>query len=278
MDRKDSGQVLLIVVLVMVVFLVIGLSVVSRSIFNVRTAVDEEKSQRAFSAAEAGVEQALKAIKSGNLNVGNCGGIICGQQLNSADSTTQILKTTVTQISSDQILLNNGNQVLKDDGYDIWLSNYPDYSNPGNYTLTLYWGDPSVADPCQNAALEVVVITGTKASPATSRFAYDPCTTRNGNGFTAVSAAPSGTATVGGKTFYFKQTLPAITSGILARVIPLYTSTPLAVVSGSNISLPVQGSQIKSTGVSGGTARQVTLFQGYPSLPSEFFPYILFSK
>lgn len=278
MNRKDSGQVLLIVVLVMVVFLVIGLSVVSRSIFNVRTAVDEEKSQRAFSAAEAGVEQALKAIKSGTLTVGNCGGVICGQQLNTSDTTTQILKTTVTQISSDQILLNNGNQVLKDDGYDIWLSNYPDYSNPGNYTLTLYWGDPSVSDTCQNAAIEVVIISGSKASPSTQRLAYDPCSTRNGNNFTAVFPASSGSATVLGKTFYFKQTLPAITSGLLMRVVPLYASSPLAVVSANSVSLPVQGSQISSTGVSGGTARQVTLFQGYPALPSEFFPYILFSK
>lgn len=276
MDLKtrdsERGQVLLVVVLVMVVFLVVGLSVASRSIFNVRTAVDEEKSQRAFSAAEAGIEQALKAIKNGQANSGFT---IANQQLNPGDSSTQILKTTVTQVSSDQILLNNANQVLKDDGYDIWLSNYPDYSSPGTFDLTLYWGNPGIS-VCNDAALEVVVLKGTRSAPTIQRLTYDPCSSRTpSNSF---SAPNGGQSVLLQKTFAYSQTLPHIVSGLIMRVIPLYAGSAIGVRSSNSISLPIQGSKISSTGVSGGTARQVSFFQGYPGLPTEFFPYILFSK
>ena len=62
--RKDSfgeqGQVLLIIVLVMVVALTVGLSLASRSLIQVRTTGEQAESQKAFSAAEAGIEQALQ--------------------------------------------------------------------------------------------------------------------------------------------------------------------------------------------------------------------------
>src|SRR5690242_8662448 len=56
----EAGQALLIVVLVMVIALTVGLSLASRSITNLRNSTDEANSQAAFSAAEAGVEQAVK--------------------------------------------------------------------------------------------------------------------------------------------------------------------------------------------------------------------------
>ncbi len=277
--RSDSGQALLIVVLIMVVFLTIGLSVVSRSIVNVKTASDQEKSQRAFSAAEAGIDEALQCIK----NSGSACGITSPQTVNPNGATAQIQKVTVSSITGNAILLNNGNQILKDDGYDLWLANSGsssttvDYSNPQNYNLTLYWGDPS-KDPCSNAALEVIVISGTKAAPTVQRFAYDGCLGRASNNFTQVSQGsfiPPGT----GKSFLFSQLLPStIIYGLLVRVVPLYFGSAVGVSSGapSNSVMSNQGQTIDSTGASGDTQRKVRLFQGYPQLSSEFFQYILF--
>ena len=54
-----SGQILILVLLVVVVVLAIGLSVASRNITNLRTATQSEQSQRAFGAAEGGVEKVL---------------------------------------------------------------------------------------------------------------------------------------------------------------------------------------------------------------------------
>src|SRR3989338_3351838 len=116
MRKNEKGQAFLIVVLVMVVALTVGLSVASRTVTNLRTTAEEENSQRAFSAAEAGIEKALKTGPiSSPLDLGN----------NASIESVQIVG-----VSGTEFLLNGGNPVLQDDGFDLWLSSYPDYTNP----------------------------------------------------------------------------------------------------------------------------------------------------
>jgi len=60
---KKEGQIALITLLIMVVILTVGLSVVSRSITDVGLSESKETGVRTFSAAEAGIEEALsKAV------------------------------------------------------------------------------------------------------------------------------------------------------------------------------------------------------------------------
>src|SRR3982751_5271728 len=58
---NEKGQALLIVVLVMVVALTVTLSVVSRSIVNLKTSTQQTDSQKVLAAAEAGVEQSIQS-------------------------------------------------------------------------------------------------------------------------------------------------------------------------------------------------------------------------
>jgi len=58
-NKKESGQALLIVLLGMAVILTLVLSIVSRSVTDISLTKKDEESLRAFSAAEAGVEQLL---------------------------------------------------------------------------------------------------------------------------------------------------------------------------------------------------------------------------
>lgn len=271
---KERGQALLIVVLVMVVSLTIGLSVASRSITNLRTSKEEESSQRAFSAAEAGVERAIKA---------NCQSLPCPTLASSFSENSSNYNAQTTYLSGTNFLVNGGNIISKNDGTDIWFVSHKadgtlDYSATWNGSLTLYWGsvsDVCDSDPAKNtaAALEIILIRGTKDSPVASRFGVDKCSSRAGsNKFDA----PGGGGTVGGKVFSSSYVINNITSGIVARIVPLYANTTLG-VSGGNNALPSQGKIINSTGESGTTSRKITVFQGYPSLPSEFFQYILFA-
>ncbi len=277
MKSKQRGQALLIVVLVMVVVLTVGLSVASRSIVNLRLTTEEQQSQRAFSAAEAGIDIALKgATPFPNQTLGN---------------NAIIKEVRVNSISGNSFLLNGGNPVIKDEGIDIWIADYPDYSNPKSMSFfTLYWGFSS--DNCSTslpAALEVIVISGSKASPTSERYAFDPCS--RGNNFTTAdtTGAPY---PLSDKTFPYRTKVTGskqdgrinINSGLIVRVIPLYANaviglskcTPSDKDNCPGQDLPSQGKQIESTGVSGETTRKVTLFQGYPSLPAEFFNHILF--
>ena len=266
MRNHERGQVLLIVVLVMTIALTIGLSLATRTITEVRTGTEQETSQRAFSAAEAGIEKALQE-SSGSI----------GDFENDAS-----YQTTVTAISGRDLLLNNGNPILKNDTGDVWLSTYPGYTNPWAGTvLTVYWGNST--NGCASPALEILVIKGSKTDPTVTHYPVDPCSARaTATGFEAISAAGG---TVLGKSFTFRKDINFILPsepGILMRIIPLYGSTIIGVracnVSGTACnSFPSQGKLITSVGTSDTTQRKIVGIQEHPKIPMQFFPYIIFS-
>src|SRR5258708_19008650 len=105
----QKGQALLIMVLVMVVMLTVGLSLASRTIFQTKTATEEADSQRAFDAAEAGIERILAAPT----------GIPLGSGISLGNSAT-IQQVAIQQLQGTQILVNNGNPVKQNEGNDIW--------------------------------------------------------------------------------------------------------------------------------------------------------------
>ncbi len=270
--NHQGGQALLIVVLVMVIALTVGLSIASKSITSFRNSTDTASSQKALSAAEAGIEQALKS----NTSI----------PITSISQDTKY-STEVNLVRGKTFLLNGSNPVLQSSGIDLWLTTYSSDSTklyqdpyPSSGSFTVYWGDSTVG--CNNAALEVVVIAGTKTSPVISRYAYDPCEARSGNGinrngFTTIASAQ---ASVAGRTFYYQATIPvgdggiAGGGGLIAKIVPLYLSAIMG-INGTN-DFPSQGSVITSVGSSGTTQRRVNVFQGYPETPAEYYLYNLF--
>lgn len=282
---NQRGQTLLIVVLIMVVVLTIALSVISRSIVTVRTSAEEEASQRAFAAAEAGIEQVLKT----------------GIQILSPKSVgdqSAIENVSVTDVSGTQFLTKNGAVVTKDVGIDIWLAAHNtddsiDFSTrwptgSSAQTITIYWGestDTCAANLSNTPALELILLTGTSINDVKAiRYAYDPCETRRSTGIAPVNnfAAPTSVTggTVSGKTFAYYTTLTISgtdpNKGLLIRAIPLYASTVIGVSAQS--ALPIQGKYINSVGTSGRTTRKISYFEGYAMLPPELFQYVLFAQ
>lgn len=157
----ERGQMLLVVVLTMIVALTVGLSVVSRTITGLKISKQNEESQRAFQAAEAGIE---RAIQSGNSSTNI-------PLDNNAKYTTSILSNLT---SGADFLLNGGEAVTQDTGVDLWLSDYPTYANQYGGTVTLFW-NPDTKTSCSPgngaktaAALEVSVISGSVTSPSST--------------------------------------------------------------------------------------------------------------
>lgn len=276
---SQKGQVLLIIVLVMVIALTVGLSLASRSIINLKNTTQEADSQKAFQAAEAGVEIALQKTSGPDVSIGK----------KTLDNNAVIEQVAIHPISGSSIILNNGNPLSQDEGLDLWLTNYPDYSgSPWTGQLYAYWGSKN---GCQDAAIEAIVISGsssTDPNATINRYVIDPCGTnsvdasQNRTGQNRFSPA-SGGGSVNGKAFNFSTNI-TVTNGILMRIIPLYSSTPVGVIGYRNGSpltaqaLPSQGRIITATGSYGSTQREVSFFQGYPLLPSEFFYSIFQSK
>lgn len=265
-SSAQKGQILLIVILVMVVTITVGLSVVSHSITTLRTSKEDQTSQLAFSAAEAGVE---KIISSGN------------QSLSGALTNNATYTTSITALSSpgSVFLVNNGSAVPKDDGADVWLSTYPTYASPFNGTLTVYWGQANEvcsSSPSTNTqvAIEIVTITGLVTAPVTTHYALDPCAARAAtNNF---STSMQGAATLSGVRFAHRFSINGMTNGLLMRIIPLYGSSIIG-ISGNGTALPAQGQVIESTGTSGQTKRKVSVTKGFPKLPVELYPSLIFS-
>lgn len=286
--RLQAGQTLLIIVLIMVVGLTVGLAVASRSIINVRTSTEEENSQRAFSAAEAGIEQALRigCITPTPPGTGTCNPVPIGTF---GDNMSSTFNTNITSLRGEELLLNGGNPVPKDEGIDVWLvehdsSGRPDYTNKLNSNnMTVHWGALSDtncnSDPLINnmAAIEAIVISGTVINPQTNRYVYDPCPGRRSENNFAPPASGGG-GTVSDVTFNYQKNIK-ITNGLVMRIIPIYASTPIGIdfPGESGKELPSQGNKIDSIGTSGLTKRKVTYYKGYPALPVEFFQYVLFS-
>lgn len=259
--KKQEGQVLLVVVLVMVVVLTIALSIAAQNIIHVRTTADEAASQKAFSAAEAGVEKGLASGKSSAL-----------PQSFSNNATIQSI--AINPVQKNSLALNNGGIVHKDEGIDVWLSNGDTtnggvlYKNPWSGTLTVYWGTQG---NCNDAAVEIIVISGSTNNPVIDHYAADGCPNRrSSNNFKAAG----GGSTIDGVAFQHSYQLPAITNGLIARIVPLYSDDKIGVNAAGN-PLPAQGNNISAVGTSAQTQRKITLFQGYQSVPTEFF-YTLF--
>ncbi|MBU2632351.1 hypothetical protein KKG52_01425 [Patescibacteria group bacterium] len=260
LKNKERGQTLLIVVLIMVIALTVGLSVATRSIVNLRTSTEEAASQKALAAAEAGIEQALST----------------NTPVSGVFSANIIYNTSSAEVKGDRFLLNAGNPLLKNDGVDLWLSDYSTneselYDNRRSGTVTIYWGED---DSCKNAALEIAVIEAGalpnwKNDAVIKKYAVDPCVARRSNNFDASVAGD----TILTKPLQHSYSI-TVSSGIVARIIPIYFDAVIGI--SSTVSLPSQGFEIESTGEAGGTERKVTVFKGYPRIPSEFFPYNLF--
>ena len=78
-----------------------------------------------------------------------------------------------------------------------------------------------------------------------------------------------------GRTFSFSTPSISVASGFLVRAVPIYISSNIGVT--ADVALPSQGIIVDATGQSSGTSRKIKVYKGYPSLPSQFFSYGLFS-
>jgi len=275
--RGQKGQILLIVILAIIVASTVGLSLASRSVTSLRTSTEEAQSQKALSAAEAGIELVMQGTPStGTINSGD------------SFSSQSSYHVTVAQPTGSSFEIDDGNTISKDEGVDVWFVNHnsdgsTDQSSYQSYShLNLYWGSVSETH-CNTAAIEVILVTkDTLGSIQTRKYAYDSCLSHN-NYF---ASAGFGTYPLQGTkaTFVNKAyvDLTGINNIVLMRVIPIYKDTVMGIdtcdSSGNSctLSLPSQGYEITSTGTSGQAKHMLTVFRGYQQTYLPYISYGLF--
>lgn len=285
----QGGQILLIVVLTMIVALTVGLSIAARIVTELKLSKQNEESQRAFQAAESGIQQTL--IRQNSINVP----IDLGNNAS--------FSTTYTADKGTVIVMNNGQAVDQVTGGDVWLSDYSSdpaliFQNPmgtGNsVSIMMYWGS-TTQNSCASSsgdsvspAIEVVLLSGTAANPVVQKSIFES------NGCTRIANAVAGTTaggpfTINGVKFLNSAPLTfngnPMSNGLIMKIIPIFNSSIVGFQSQDTAPdpadpypFPAQGSVVTSTGTSGDTVRKVVYYQSYPQLPLEIFPYSLLSQ
>lgn len=280
------GQIVLILVLITVVGLTIGLSLISRTITDIRISSQIEESGRAFSAAEAGVETALRGSTVNETRNLTFTGAEASYRVETLGGTTSVFTFPMTEVGKVQtvwLMEHNSDGTLNE------TVTYPVSTADNNVPIDLCWG--SEAD--NNAALVMTLLyKDTDGQYKIAKAAYDPVVSRstnslNGNNFNIVDETAGGYCD---GSFRFKKTindagefwdyftLDEDAKLLALRLQPVYQATGIGVRPTAAEVLPSQGKQIISLGkTETGVVRKIQVTQGYLTLP-EVFDFTYFSE
>lgn len=269
---SQSGQVLLITLLVLTIATVIGLSLIGRTATDTSLTRQVEESARAFNAAEAGIESALKSGSSGTQTL--------------APGLT--FSTAVASVGGTQAYV-YPRTVAKGTTATVWLVNHaldgsiletPTYKQTSIYVC---WGAATTGEPA--ASVSILYKESSDGSYRIAKAALDSNATRRAtNFFTAPTAAPCPPALSATTQYYVSYTMPAsvdpTTDTLIAlRMRPLYADAKLVVASPvASQLIPYQGKRIESLGTTAsGLNRKVVVYQDYRA-PGSIFDYVLYSQ
>lgn len=274
----SKGQVLLITVLVLSIAVTIALSLIGRSVTDVSMSRNLEESARAFSAAEAGVEEALRTntLESKTNASYTEGAGYTSEVAIIGDSTGVYTLSTITAGQADTVWL-----VGHDASNAIDLATYYSYG-----TIDVCW---SHATP--TPALEIAIYYKSGANYLVIRSAFDPdALIRSSNKFSTVTDVNNISGGCGGMTNVYRQTVTVPTgAGIIPlfmRIRPYYGNATVTVTPLGSNNLPKQGVEVSSTGCTqitasgcteGGVTRKIVVRRQYPG-PATIFDYSIYSQ
>lgn len=288
---RESGQALVVVLLIMSVVLTIALSVVSRSVTDITVSRKEEDALRAISAAEAGAEKVLIAGAPTSCSTGAC--------LANAG-----FSATVSNLGEGVKVYVLPTAISAGDVATIWFAAHDDSKNivcdaahpcfTGD-RIRFCWGNSGTsASLSTTPAVEISVLYTSSTDASTAKIAravFDPNSVRrNDNKF----AAQDGACTIDSRNFAFSKDFLLSSLGVATRSLVTASPGPVwarirmfyntsqthiagifADYSGNGV-FPLQGTKIESTGTSGEANRKVVVYRPYADIPP-VFDFALFS-
>lgn len=261
-SSRESGQILLITILVMATIVTVVFTISFTSRTNTQTTKLEEESQKTLAAAEASIQVALKKKASSTLGSGELSSITNfsgGATVSTGSATTTFLSPSIE----------------KDGEYTFYLGAYtaatpPTFGASAAEDIRICFGTSG-----NQPALDISIIKA--AAPKIRRYAVDP-QSRIANVTTGTAGCAGNTT---GTTFAYSYVLPGAEVGTDARLLivkTLYASSQLLFVRASGTTaFPSQGSLIQSSATSNtsGVTKKIQLFQSHPQIPAEFFTTVL---
>lgn len=250
--KSQSGQVAVIVFLIMAVLLVVGLSLATRTSQEIELAGQQEDTTRVFNAAESGIEKALS--DEGNFSAGT-------EILNiPSDATTQAT-TTVTITPTDEYT----------NTFQPGLSATVFTDNTVAENLTIKWAAPTESG-CISAVLVLTAYIQSGSNYSAQHFGLRPQGCYDTTNFTPVNEVLTP-----GRTHRYTYIFSVPANTKMLRIKPLYAATALLVEGdalGSQMHTIRSEAQDSSTGNTEVRAVEVTRTRPAPPL---IFDYALYS-
>ena len=259
---NQKGQILLITIMLLATVLTVVLAVTFKSTTETQITKLEEESQKALSAAEAGIEASLASGNIVDFSTLNVPSGFTGSASVSTTPSRTFLSPVIRKDQQFTIYLATPQETAP--GVYDFLSLTPGYS--GN--LTLCFGNQPESDP----ALELTLI---KQGDLIQRYVInpesDPSLISGIGTLTGVSPGGNCPSEV---AFSNQFTLDTGVDNLLLLIRVLSSSPTQTRVGlyadGGN--LPLQGRTITSEAKSPtGVSKKVQLFQSFPQIPAEFF-------
>lgn len=262
--RNRSGQVLVLVLLIVVVTLAVALSVASRNITNLRTSTQTEHSQRAFTAAEGGVEEVLSRLST-----------IAATESSVNTATGYLTTVNFGDVESNVVVKgSNVYEALIDEGTvgQVTLES----TAAGVSAIQVEWA--KISDPAESdkpASIEITQVFEDPVGSGTYRqtreaFSGGSFPERDEKGLNLANCVPN-------PEFRLCAQVTREDDPLFMRIRPFWNRTSVR-VSGVGGSLPVQTYDIVSTASTDlGVTRRVQVQRTVlPQLPAAF-DYVLFS-
>lgn len=238
-SKTSSGQVALVILTVMAIALTWALSMGKRSAIDLETSRQSQESTQAFSAAEAGIEEALRVIRE-------------GEDVSTINTSSMAGDLGVDQIAVSSATVGGGSQFQ-----------YPQYFKPGETVIVWlrdHFPDGSIDENngydgtriniCwqTGSALEVIYFHGSLGNYGIRRYAFDDDVDRRNSTGGANDGNHFSSNVGSGCTGLGLSTEIDLTSGTPLFLVlrPFYQQTKIGVVGTTD--LPVQGYEIISSG------------------------------
>jgi hypothetical protein len=271
--KNQSGQIALIALLVLTVATTVGLSLIGRSTTDVSVTRNIEESNRAFSAAEAGIEEGLAPGFSGPT------GVVIDPALGVKYSIA------VTPVGGSDRTFIFPQPTSREDTETVWLVGHKSdgtIDDTVKYTGSLIDACWSSGPPIPGVVVSVLYKTGAGVYRV-AKATYDDSAAGRADNFSEPTAK-SGGCGAGTNTTY-RSRITFSDYGILGsdtpislRIRPVYSGAQIAVAPESGHPLPSQGSTVESTGTSGSDVnRKIIAFKQYRA-PAPIFDYAVYSE
>jgi Tfp pilus assembly protein PilX len=266
-----KGQILLITLLVLTVAITVALSLIGRSTTDIGITGQVEESSRAFSAAEAGIEEALQTqIGTGATSVQTQAGV---------SFTTEVVNVGATGTSAYTYPAD----VKEGDAATIWLASHNEdgtFNEADHYcagvvgacTIDVCWKYGTTIP-----AVEIMTYYKDGTYQVT-RGSYDPDGGRAGsNKFT--TPPTDANAGCGATSEMYRQTI-TLPSGtpLFLRIRPYYADATILIAPSGGRTLPSQGIEVTSVGrTDNGVTRKIVVKRQYET-PASVFDFTLYSQ